>query len=432
MEREIGDQKTDAPNSGTLRVAKSPVLRYGCPTMSQCIPAFLGQPLLLFGSSASLHGTSTGRSLSKRIRPRFVASVARESDPITSSPLGAPSVVCFGEALFDLFAESPSASVTDASTWTAKPGGAPANLAAGLAKLSTASAIVGSVGDDTEGVDLQKLLADSGVNVDGLQQVPGRSTRRVFVRRNESGDPTFVGFSGENDQFADAVGLDLDALPGVLFYAAQIMVAPTLSLAFPGSAAVLRELVEVAKMCKLRIFVDINWRDVFWEGQASAAEARDTILAFLRDAPGVDFVKLSQEEVAFLFNDALASSALEEPDAVLHKLGGQCCGVIVTAGSDGAAYAFEGGMEAVVGKIPAVMPEGGVVDTTGAGDAFLAGFLSEMLRMGGPFALTDKHKARRIAEFAATVASFVVAGPGAMDPLPSREQVEALLAKRVA
>lgn len=399
--------------------------------MSQCVPAFLGQHLPVFGSSASHRGTCT-RARLKRIRPRFVASVVREADPITSSPLGAPTVVCFGEALFDLFTESSSASVTDASAWTAKPGGAPANLAVGLAKLSTASAIVGSVGDDTEGVELQRLLADSGVNVDGLQQVPGRSTRRVFVRRDESGDRAFVGFSGENDQFADTVGLDLDALPGVLFYAAQILVTPTLSLAFPGSAAVLRELVEVAKMCKLRVIVDINWRDVFWEGQASKAEARETILAFLRDAPGVDFVKVSQEEVAFLFDDALACSALEEPDAVLHKLGGQCCGVIVTAGSDGAAYAFEGGMEAVVGRIPAVMPEGGAVDATGAGDAFLAGFLSEMLRMGGPFALTDKHKAAAIAEFAATVASFVVAGSGAIDPLPSREQVEARLAKREA
>lgn len=399
--------------------------------MSLSLPAFFGQPLSVFGTAPSHRYTCTRRPSLKRVRPRFFASASRESDPITSSPLGAPAVVCFGEALFDLFSESPSASVTDPSAWTALPGGAPANLAVGLAKLSTASAIVGSVGDDTEGDELRKLLSSEGVNIDGLQSVSGRPTRRVFVRRDEAGDRAFVGFSDKNDQFADTAGLDLDALPGVLFYAAQILVTPTLALAFPGSAAALRELVEVARMCKLRIIVDVNWRDVFWEGQSSQEEARETILAFLRDSPGADFVKLSQEEVAFLFDDTLASIALDEPDAVLRKLGGTCTGIIITAGADGAAYAFEGGMESIVGKVPAVVPKGGAVDTTGAGDAFLAGFLSEMLRLGGPFALTDKHKARQIAEFAVTVASFVVAGPGAIDPLPSREQVEAILTNKV-
>lgn len=359
-------------------------------------------------------------------------SASREADPITSSPLGAPKILCFGEALFDLFADSPTASTSDPTAWKALAGGAPANLAVALAKLSTASAILGNVGDDDEGQQLRQLFIDASVNADGLQSVVGHPTRRVFVRSSEAGDRAFVGFSHDNDRFADAVGMDMDSLPGVLFYAAHILVTGTIPLAFPGSASALEELIEVAKMCKLRIFVDVNWRDVFWMGQATEDKARETILSFLRHSPGVDFVKISQEEVAFLFDKELAESALENPEAVLQALGGQCVGVLVTAGADGAAYAYEGGMETVSGRVAAIIPKGGVVDTTGAGDAFLAGFISEMFRLGGMFALADKDKARQIAEFAAAVASFVVARPGAIDSLPSREEVEALVREEVA
>lgn len=357
---------------------------------------------------------------------RITASVSSERtpDPLASSPLGAPLVICVGEALYDLLTVSPDAPTSDESQWTAEPGGASANLAAGLARLSTASALFGTVGSDPGGDALKETLRSLDVNVDGVQTASGRETRRVFVRRDESGERSFVDFSGPNPTFADTIALNPDTLPGVLFYAAQFLVTGTLGLAFPGSRGSQCELVELGRLCKLSIVVDVNWRPVFWKGQADDAEARNIILQYLRDKPGADIVKISQDEVGFLFDEQLAERALDDPTEVLRALGGRCTGLIVTAGHKGAAYVFSGGMEPVTGRVAAVAPDNSVVDTTGAGDAFLAGFLSEMLRLGGPFALTDRSKVKQIAEFGTVVASFVCGGMGAIGPLPSREQVE--------
>jgi len=169
---------------------------------------------------------------------------------------------------------------------------------------------------------------------------------------------------------------------------------------------------------------------VFWKGLATDSEARERILTFVRSEPGADFVKMTVGEVRFLLGEKVASQALEKPELVLRALGGRVTGAIVTAGAAGAAYAFTGGMQAVAGRVHAISPPGGAtVDSTGAGDAFLAGFLSEMLRVGGPFALTDGEKTESIMQFAAAVAACAVEGVGAVSALPDRERVEGLLGR---
>lgn len=348
----------------------------------------------------------------------------READPLTENPLGPPLVLCVGEVLYDLFSDLPHAPTSDLSKWEKSPGGSPANVAAALAKLGTASAYIGNIGDDPVGEALVSILNNLNVNVDGVTKLKNRTTRQVFVERDASHERSFVDFSGQNADFADACALDLDKLPGVLFYAAQFLSTATLPLAFPGSSESLRELVGLAKMCKVRIVVDVNWRPVFWNGMASDEQARATILDFLKMA---DIVKISVEEVDFLFGETLAQTALDTPSEVMAKIGGSVSGIIVTAGAEGAAYNFELGMEAIEGKIAPVVPPEGVQDTTGAGDCFLAAFLSEMFNQGGPFALSNPEKIKRIGQFAATTASRVITAQGGITPLPSREQVEALL-----
>ena len=386
--------------------------------------AFLGsKPIALSHSRASC-ASLCSNSPKRRTGTPVRALAQRETDPLVDNPLGPPAVVCVGEVLYDLFSANPMAAMSDRSQWSPSPGGGTANIAAGLAKLGTASAFIGNVGDDELGHQLISVLKEYNVNVDGMLKVPGKSTREVFVRRDETGERAFVGFGGVNDQFADACVLDPDSLPGVLFYAAQVLVTPTLSLAFPGSRQSLQELVELAKMCKLYIVVDVNWRPVFWDGMASESEARKTILDFVKNA---HIVKVSVEEVEFLYGEPLARAAMERPRDVLRQLGGNVSGVIITAGSEGAAFAFDVGMEPTTGRIPARVPKERVVDTTGAGDSFLAGFLSEMLRVGGFASLSDADKVKAMALFGAEVASRVVTAPGSMKAIPTRDIVEATI-----
>lgn len=227
--------------------------------------------------SAGLRGLPTLKCIPSRPAQKFQSFTApracvREVDPLAASPLGAPKVLCVGEALLDVVADS------------AVPGGAPANLAVGLARLGTASALIGAVGNDEDGATVETALKEASVNCDGLQRVAS-PTRRVLVDLNEVGDREFVGFSGDNASFADAVGVDIGLVDGVLFYASQFVAIGTLGLAFPGSRTALVQTLEVAKACQLRTFVDVNWRPAFWQGQPSQQAAREIILGFLRFVP---------------------------------------------------------------------------------------------------------------------------------------------------
>lgn len=332
--------------------------------------------------------------------------------------------------MFDLLTSSPTASTTDSDAWTPFLGGGPTNLATALARLSTASALIGRVGDDESGAQIRAALKKENVNVDGVQTASGGKTRRVFVRRTEKGESSFEGFEGDNTQFADTTALDVDALPGVLLYAAQVLTTGTLCLACEGSARTVAQLGQLARMCKLKVVVDVNWRSVFWEGW-KVEEARERILQHLRHDPGADLVKASEEEVRLLFGEELAGKALKDPVSVLKAIGKPCVGVIVTGGSKGVGYAFSEGAKEITGQVAALLGGGDVVDTTGAGDAFLAGFLSEMIKLGGPSVLMDENKAKRAVEFGVAVASFVVRGEGAIEPQPSREMVEEMLVGRL-
>jgi sugar/nucleoside kinase (ribokinase family) len=251
-----------------------------------------------------------------------------------SGPAVVPPVVTVGEIIFDVHygpgvagktselsgAEKQAASP---ATGAAQPtrgmaGGAPANLAAALARLGAMAAMVGPVGDDALGRELVETLRVRGVNTDGLQYIRGARTRRVKVHVDEQGEHEFVGFDGNNADFADAQPLNLYDCPGSLFYESEFLVCGTLSLAFPGSAENTDTLVELAKSCDLCVVVDVNWRPVFWHGQISSeAEARKIILGFLRSR--ADVIKVTTEEVAFLFGPDLAALALAHPELVASR-----------------------------------------------------------------------------------------------------------------
>ncbi|KAI0567018.1 pfkB family carbohydrate kinase [Gracilaria domingensis] len=306
--------------------------------------------------------------------------------------------------------------------WSGVAGGGPANVSAALAQLGTGSAFIGIIGDDEGGQRLKRVLIENHVNVDGVQEAKGHGTRTVFVRVGDDGERDFVGFGGDNRSFADTQQIDGDNLPGVLFYAAKMLMLPTLGLAFDGCAKSFDMLLDMAKTCMLETVVDINWRPVFWS-HYSNEEARKRILDIIYK---VDLLKISCEEISFIFGDELATQALTDPQSVLQKV--QNKGVLITDGRNGSAYAFNYG-QLVTGRAQAVAPASGVVDTTGAGDSFLAGFLSEMMRLGGTPALADAKKVKEMIEFAAATASFVIAREGVFSSLPTRKEVEQLVMK---
>ncbi len=318
-----------------------------------------------------------------------------------------PRVLCLGEILFDCLADQLGLTLEEVKSWTPYPGGAPANVACALVKLGTPAGFIGAVGEDEPGNKLVKLLAEVGVDTTGVQRHPTAPTRQVYVVRDLAGDRNFAGFGEyETSEFADT-RLKAEKLPESLFQEADFLVLGTLELAYPESEQAVHRALDLAEKYDLKIILDINWRPVFWQ---DADIARQKIQEIWKR---VDFLKLSKEEAEWLFDTI-------DPGAITYRMD-TIDGVLVTDGEHGCAYCL-GENE---GHLPSYPIE--VVDTTGAGDSFLAGF-THQLCLHGIQALQDGETAKRIVAYANAVGALTTIKPGAIASQPTAAEVDAFLA----
>ncbi|WP_320666792.1 carbohydrate kinase [Prochlorococcus sp. MIT 1307] len=330
--------------------------------------------------------------------------------------LNAPQVICIGEALLDRLGPLGGDPYAD------KPvedclGGAPANVACGLAKLGINTAFAGRLGDDFIGKQFHKLFKTCGVNVQALQVDPVRPSRIVLVRRDLKGDRSFEGFQGgEEHGFADQA-LEVKALketwPGLLSNAGWLL-AGTIPLATTTSAETLLWGVEQAIKKEVKFALDINWRPTFWSQNLSSNcgpndAALKKIAILLENA---SLLKLANEEARWFFNTSdpvkISRSLPNRPD------------VVVTNGARPLHWVIGG----FAGEMKVFSPQT-VVDTTGAGDAFTAGLLQQYLTSS--FNKLNQEVVEEAVRFAAACGALVCGGPGGIDPQPTYEEIKNFL-----
>jgi fructokinase len=317
-----------------------------------------------------------------------------------------PRVLCLGEVLFDCLADQLGRSLETVESWTPYPGGAPANVASALVKLGTTAGFIGCVGGDTAGDSLVQLLQNIGVNITGLQRHPTAPTRQIYVLRSSTGERDFAGFGEfKTTDFADTF-LQASSLPSQLFQDADFLVLGTLELAYPDTRNAIHKALNLANKYNVKIVVDVNLRPVFWP---NIDEAKPLILDLLKH---IDFLKLSQEEAEWLFDTTDAG-------AINYRLS-SVEGVLVTAGDQGCAYCL-GEQE---GKIPAFPVK--VVDTTGAGDGFLAGFIHQLC-LQGISCLKNPKIASQVINYASAVGALTTTKAGAIASQPTDSEVQAFL-----
>ena len=315
-------------------------------------------------------------------------------------------VICLGEILFDCLANDLGKSVSEVTSWTNYPGGAPANVACALSKLGTPSAFIGCVGLDDPGKELVLLLDSIGVELSGVQYTERAATRQVYVTRDLTGDRTFAGFGDRRaDEFADAY-LQADKLPSQLFLEAEYLVLGTLELAYPHSRAAVFRALELAEEYHLKVVLDVNWRSMFWLDESEALPLIEQLWAY------VDFLKLAEEEAQWLFKTADAG-------AIFYRLG-SVEGVLVSNGAAQVSYCISENE----GKISPFSVE--VRDTTGAGDAFLAGFVHQLCQQGIQ-SLANPDIVKNIVRYACAVGGLTTTQSGAIAAQPDPESVAALL-----
>ena len=309
-------------------------------------------------------------------------------------------VVCLGEAIVDRLGAlggDPSHDVPVDD----RLGGAPANVACGLARLGAAVSFIGRVGCDPIGHAFSQQFMARGVHANLLQLDQQCPTRIVLVRRSLDGERQFQGFAGDQgDGFADQA-LQPVALPS----SARWLLVGTIPLASPQSAQALFDAVAQARAQAIPLALDVNWRPTFWDVNADPSAgptqaARSAIRPLLEQ---VALIKLAREEALWFFggdDPSLISAELSlRPD------------VVVTDGAAPVRWCIGG----TSGTQPALSPPA-VVDTTGAGDAFTAGLLH---RWSAPVP-------QRL-RFAAACGALVCSGTGGIDPQPMEAQVDAFL-----
>ena len=308
-------------------------------------------------------------------------------------------VVCLGEALIDRLGPPGGDPVVDQPV-DDRLGGAPANVACGLARLGTPVAFAGRLGQDAIGEAFSKLFVERGVETALLQRDAVRPSRIVLVRRSLEGERQFQGFAGDDGAgFADQA-LELAVLPQ-----ARWLLIGTLPLATPTSAEALLSAMRQARSQGTAVALDVNWRPTFWDPVADPDAGPDpkalaAIQPLLQQAA---LIKLAREEALWFFNT-------DDPGAIQQALP-QRPDVVVTDGAEPVHWQLGADSGQQVAFQPPV-----VVDTTGAGDAFTAGLLH----------CWSAAPQKRI-RFAAACGALVCGGAGGIDPQPTQAQVEAFL-----
>ena len=333
-----------------------------------------------------------------------------------------PQVLCLGEALVDRLGPPGGDPATDLPC-DDRLGGAPANVACGLARLGTPVAYLGRLGRDAIGEAFAGLFAARGVDTRALQWDDQRPSRIVLVRRDASGERSFEGFAGGAGAaageavFADQA-LDADELSaalGPLLAQARWLLVGTIPLASAAAASALQLACREAAAAGVALALDVNWRPTFWEASADPASGPgpEAIAAMRPLLEQAALIKFAREEAEWLFGSAdadVVSAALPQRPAV-----------VVSDGGSRLSWCFGG----LSGDLPAFPVT--VADSTGAGDAFTAGLLHRLCAEPALLAAADPQPVVAALRFAAACGALVCQGAGAIDPQPDPAQVEAFL-----
>jgi len=310
-------------------------------------------------------------------------------------------VVCLGELLVDMIGDA-DASLGQSSAFQKAPGGAPANVAVGLARLGREAAFVGQVGDDPFGRWLHATLAAENVDVSHLLFSQVARTTMAFVATRSDGEKDICFYRNPGaDALLSSADLRPQLLEGVrIFHCGSVSLSQS-----PCREAQMR----VAQMCVERgvlVSFDPNWRPSLWD---DAAEARDLIWQMI---PLSDVVKIAAEEWEFI----TGTNGLEDGATKIRAAGPRL--VIVTRGAQGAYF----NCATASGEVPGNAADS--VDSLGAGDAFVAGLLAKILERDSLADLLNDVDLRRIVEFANACGAFATQTRGAIPGLPKQQEIE--------
>ncbi|HBB4984088.1 TPA: aminoimidazole riboside kinase [Escherichia coli] len=296
-----------------------------------------------------------------------------------------------GDAVVDLLPESDGRLLPC-------PGGAPANVAVGIARLGGTSGFIGRVGDDPFGALMQRTLLTEGVDITYLKQDEWHRTSTVLVDLNDQGERSFTFMVRPSaDLFLETTDLPCWRHGEWLHLCSIALSAePSRTSAFTAMTAI--------RHAGGFVSFDPNIREDLWQDE-------HLLRLCLRQALQLaDVVKLSEEEWRLISgktqNDRDICALAKEYEIAM---------LLVTKGAEGVVVCYRGQVHHFAGMSV------NCVDSTGAGDAFVAGLLTGLPSTG---LSTDEREMRRIIDLAQRCGALAVTAKGAMTALPCRQELE--------
>ena len=313
-----------------------------------------------------------------------------------------------GEILIDFIPHQKGIALKDVASFTRVPGGAPANVAAAVAKFGGTASLITKLGEDAFGAFLLEQMTEFGVRTDKIVRTKEANTGLAFVSLRENGERDFSFYRNPSaDLLLKESEIDADWFQqGDFLHFCSVDLVES-----PMKYAHLKA-IGAAKARGGIISFDPNVRLPLWE---NPEDCRKTILDFI---PMAHIVKISDDELEFI------TGAADESKAIASLFKGDVQAVVLTKGAEGAdLYAGNHKYSSAGYSVE-------VEDTTGAGDAFTGGFLYQLLNLDTrqdnlEAVLSERHQ--ELLAFANASGALVTTGKGALSALPTKEQVLQLM-----
>lgn len=275
-------------------------------------------------------------------------------------------------------------------------GGAPVNVAAGIAKLGQSSGFIGRVGEDAFGHFMQKTLFDIGVDTQAMEFDEQYRTSTVLVSLHENGEREFSFLvSPSADQFLSTKNLPV--------FENDILHFCSLALVHPVCRSSLNETMKAMKSAGGILSFDINIRPQMWSDHN---EMHTIVNQFAHQA---DILKFSEEELLWLTKETELEGAIKKINDYPAYL------KIVTQGAKG-CLVFTSKKQIAISAYHVTS-----IDTTGAGDAFMAGLLAAIATLG---INDDDEYFMKIITQAAACGALATTRKGAINAAPTRKELE--------
>lgn len=323
---------------------------------------------------------------------------------------GALDLICMGRTSVDLYGEQEDALLEDTSSFRKYVGGSATNVAVGTARLGVRSAMLTRVGDEQMGRFVRRTLDENGVDVSRVISDPERLTPYVLLAVRQIDDfPRLFVYEDSADMAVEAG----DVEPDFVTSSGALLITGS-HLAKPVTREASFEAVRAARQGDTRVVFDLDYRPVFWgvagheKGGEMFVESREVSEVYRSALPDCDLIVGTEEEVR------IAGGSTDTREALLNIREATDATIVLKTGAMGATV-FEA-------EIPTNLDEGlrvpgfpvEVLNTVGAGDAFLSGFLSGWL-YGEPL--------ERCLTLGNACGAIVVSRHGCSPAMPTREEL---------